>query len=421
MMSTEVPIETTSGLFNDTNVTADVKGDTDIEIWSKNIRFWSFSVMIPTGLLFNMISVPVFMSKHLRVRSASWYLAALGISDSLTLLTCCFDYWIGIPVTKTSPVWCVVNSYLSHACRLFSAVLVTSFTVERFICVVKPLKRASLSKPGRTRKLIALQAFLCALCTTFVLFTVETNVQVQGRDPECDVKRNRTGVYIVCTTLFLLLGSILVPILVIFTLNAFMMRKLCMRKASLTHTSSNSHVGFAKLVRRHSFNTATLLLVVSTSFVILNIPYCVSFLMLFLQTSGLIAMEPGPLGNLFAVKYLTSVPYHLNYCINFLLYNVCARAFRVEMGRFLSSPCRMYKNRHLSRNRSSTFTRTMSERFPWSSRSRSTMKHCNQFFMVPNCGGYCIRPETSSFAVEPANVPQPKPMGYLARSRSFCL
>ena len=345
------------------NYSASATGESDIEMWSKNFMFWSLSLIFPVGLLFNMISVSVFMSKSLRLRSASWYLAALAVTDSVTLLTCCFEYWmkdphIGIPVTKVSIALCILITYLSYASRLFSAILVTSFTVERFICVMAPLKRAALSKPGRAKKLITFQCVLCILCTVFIPFTMEIKAGLNGREAECDVRGDRYEIYFICTVIFLLFGSIVIPIIIIFTLNVFIMNKLSMRRSSLAHQNSRSHVGFVKQVRRKSFNTATILLTVSTSFVILNVPYCIAFSMLFFKSYGFMKTWGNfAFGSLFAAKYLTTVPYYLNYCINFLLYNVCARAFRIEMARLMCYTCRVYNERKMMKKRNSTLRR----------------------------------------------------------------
>ena len=398
---TYTTIKTDYGEWNTTiskNESTVTTGETGIEIWSKNVMFWSLSLIIPMGLLFNIISIPVFMSKPLRLRSASWYLAALAITDSVTLLMCCFEYWmkdphIGVPITKLSLGLCILVTHLSYASRLFSAILVTSFTVERFICVVAPLKRAALSKPGRARKLITFQFVLCILCTAFIPFTMEIKEGLNGREAECDVRGDRYEIYFICTTIFLLFGSIVTPIIIIFTLNVFIMNRLFMRRSSLAHQNSNSHVGFARQVRRKSFNTVTILLAVSTSFVILNVPYCISFSMLFFKSYGFMKSWGNyAIGSLFAAKYLTSVPYHLNYCINFLLYNVCAHGFRIEMGRLMCYTCRVYNEKKMIRKRNSTLCRTtQSERL--TTDGRFPKKSCNQFFMVPRCAnGHCIRP-----------------------------
>ena len=369
--------------------------------------FWSLSLIIPMGLLFNIISVPVFMSKALRRRSASWYLAALAIADSVTLLTCCFEYWmkdphIGIPITKRHTILCILVSHLSCASRLFSAVLITSFTVERFICVVAPLKRAALSKPSRARRVITGQCILCIICTSFVPFTMGIKEGLNGREAECDVRQDQYQIYFIFTAIFLLFGSIVIPIIVIFTLNTFMMKKVCLRRTSLAvQNATTAHGGLARRVRRKSFNTASILLTVSTSFVILNIPYCISFLLLFFQAFGILKWGSQTTGSLFAAKYFSSVPYYLNYCVNFLLYNVCARAFRVEMRRLLCYPCTIFGD-NTSKKRSPTLSRsrpTLSAKL--TSDSRMTRKMCNQFFAVPHCNGHCIRPETSSFTSDP--------------------
>ena len=405
MKTDEGNTTTATNIWNTTNAHNETTGETDTEMWSKTVMFWSLSFIIPIGLLFNGISVPVFMSKPLRVRSASWYLAALAIADSVTLITCGFEYWmkdphIGIPVIKTSLCICILVTYLSYASRLFSAILVMSFTVERFICVVAPLQRAELSKPGRVRKLISLQCVLCILCTSFIPFTMEIKEGAFGREAECDVRKDRYGVYIICTAIFLLFGSIVIPIILIFTLNAFIMNKLFLRRSSLAHQNSSSRVGFARQVRRKSFNTVTILLAVSSSFVILNIPYSIAFSILYFQRFGIMQRWGSVVfGSLYAAKYLTSVPYYFNYCVNFLLYNVCARAFRTEIRRLICYTCRVYHEKKMIRKRNSTLSRT-TQSTRLTTETRSSRKICNQF-----CGnGYCIRPETSSFASEPVNM-----------------
>jgi hypothetical protein len=94
----------------------------------------------------------------------------------------------------------------------------------------------------------------------------------------------------------------------------------------------------------HDYNVTVLLLVVSTTFVVLNVPYCVSWFALFMKVGGVAGDNGGVeqlaacaerqlIGRLHAAKYISSVPYYLNYGINFALYSVCARAFRTQLCR----------------------------------------------------------------------------------------
>lgn len=92
--------------------------------------------------------------------------------------------------------------------------------------------------------------------------------------------------------------------------------------------------------RHYEYNVTILLLVVSTTFVVLNVPYCACWFALSASVGifGGSTMDVGCpeqqlIGRLHAAKYVASVPYYLNYAINFALYSLCARAFRVQLCR----------------------------------------------------------------------------------------
>jgi len=94
--------------------------------------------------------------------------------------------------------------------------------------------------------------------------------------------------------------------------------------------------------RQRDHNVTYLLLVVSSTFVVLNVPYCICWLALFFYhvdldpaTSSCAARHLA--GSLLAAKYVATVPYCLNYGVNFALYSVCARAFRDQLLRILST------------------------------------------------------------------------------------
>ena len=56
--------------------------------------FSGLSAIIPAGLVLNALSLLVLMSRPMRRRASSWYLAALAVSDSLSLVAVSFDYWL---------------------------------------------------------------------------------------------------------------------------------------------------------------------------------------------------------------------------------------------------------------------------------------------------------------------------------------
>ncbi len=307
---------------------------------SRNFMFYSFSFIIPFGLICNTLSIFVFMSRSLRSRAASWYLAALALSDDMALLSGMVDHWlkdsrIGLPIIKNSNVVCIINTHISYTSRVLSAWLVTSFTVERFIGLTFPLKRAALSTSTHVRRLILGEFIICCVITSFTLFTIGVDDMSYGK--ECDVLPDRAHVYSVFNTLFLIFGSIIMPILIIFTLNMFILYKIYQRK--VLFTPKNIHFGgmqrenHSKVSRK--INIATLLLVVSITFVILNAPYCVCWIVVYFQhvRLGWEDTSSEVKWHLFAAKYFITVPYYLNYSINFALYSLCARGFRVAVMR----------------------------------------------------------------------------------------
>ena len=303
---------------------------------SKSFMFFTLAIILPVGLLCNTLSAVVFMTKPLRNRASSWYLAALAVSDDLALLTVMVDYWlkderVGLNTVQTSRALCISITYLSYTARLLSAWLITAFTIERFIGVVYPLKRAALSSTSHARKVIACQTGPCFVLTSFTLFTIDIVEVPYGTD--CDVRPDLFNVYLVFNVLFVIFGSIVVPILIICTLNIFILHKVYQRRKNFAPRNlcfNRSSILSYKSAK--DYNIATVLLVVSMVFVALNVPYCACWFILFFYHFDLVGhFGPNVIWKLYAAKYISSVPYYLNYSINFGLYNLCARKFRKQL------------------------------------------------------------------------------------------
>ncbi|CRL00075.1 CLUMA_CG013358, isoform A [Clunio marinus] len=90
----------------------------------------------------NILSVIVFFRTKLRMLSSSYYLAALGISDTCFLLGAFISWlnYIDISIYNKN-YFCQFFTYLCSLCSFLSAWFVVAFTVERFIAVLYPLKR----------------------------------------------------------------------------------------------------------------------------------------------------------------------------------------------------------------------------------------------------------------------------------------
>jgi len=87
---------------------------------SQDVMFSGLSIIIPAGLILNALSLVVLMSRPMRRRASSWYLAALAASDNLSLVAVSFDYWlkdsrIGLQVLETLLHCFIVHTVVNDA------------------------------------------------------------------------------------------------------------------------------------------------------------------------------------------------------------------------------------------------------------------------------------------------------------------
>lgn len=101
--------------------------------------------LVFVGSIGNILSVIVFFKTKLRKLSSSYYLAALGISDTCFLLGAFVSWlnYININIYNKN-YYCQFFTYMSGLCSFLSVWFVVAFTVERFIAVLYPLKRQTM-------------------------------------------------------------------------------------------------------------------------------------------------------------------------------------------------------------------------------------------------------------------------------------
>lgn len=278
---------------------------------------------------------------------------------------------MNVQIVTSSSITCVMVSHLSYASRLLSSILITTFTVERFIGVVFPLRRSMLLTIAHARRIIGVEVLVCCLLATFTTFTIgidNTQKQKLGfNGTDCDILADMEQVYAGFNVAFLVIGSIVGPIFVVTTLNAAILSRIVGRTelsmnaaGSISYdTSSSTSSSCAHPHWHHNeYNVTLVLLVVSTTFVVLNVPYCVCWFLLFTKVDSATdavgppsCVERQLIGSLHAAKYLASVPYYLNYGINFALYSMCARAFRIQLSRDVAAVRRLLTCRRSDQER----------------------------------------------------------------------
>ncbi len=118
-----------------------------------NVMFYYTPLIVLGGSIGNILSVLVFFKTKLRKLSSSYYLAALGVSDTCFLLTsfCNWFNFVNAYNLYNQNIFCQFFTYLSYLSNFLSVWYVVAFTVERFIAVLYPLKRQTMCTVRRAK------------------------------------------------------------------------------------------------------------------------------------------------------------------------------------------------------------------------------------------------------------------------------
>lgn len=149
--------------------------DSTFSTWRVAVFLHSYytPLIIVTGSIGNIFSVVVFFRTKLRKLSSSYYLAALGISDTVFLLMNFIPWFpMGAELQSIDTV-CKLTTFLSGVSSVLSAWFVVAFTIERFIAVLYPLKRQTMCTVRRA-KIVIIGLLLAGLidCSPLLYFFV---------------------------------------------------------------------------------------------------------------------------------------------------------------------------------------------------------------------------------------------------------
>lgn len=228
-------------------------------------RFWLFftPALVLGGTLGNLLSIYVFYKSKLKTHTTSQYLTALAVSDTLFLLQLLPAWFDAVQETSifNKEGFCQLFIYLSYVCSFISSWLVVAFTIERFVAVLRPLRRRRLFTPGRVRWVIG------ALVAVALAFNLPVLLFATAYSNDCEPKVE----YYAQAARFNLIDTVLtfsVPLLVIVVLNGWIMGGVLMLDRARTRLQAAEGVTYPRTQQR----VTRMLLTVSTVFVLLNLP-----------------------------------------------------------------------------------------------------------------------------------------------------
>ena len=310
------------------------------------IRHYLLSVVILAGIAANIVSIVIFVRCRHKDSASVVYLTMLSVSDCGNLVVYTIFYWIDdglkaitgdrwyFAIRGNSHMGCKLLRFVLDMCRFLSAWIIVAFSIERCIAVWFPLHVVRwLTKRRRAITCCTLVATAgISNLPTLTHFGIIT--RYFGTDTEITCFFDTRGMSKLTKT-FLFFGNItvknyLAPCIAIVALNVIIIAGIMNTRRSkiLQQRSGNQDM-------RATVN----LLIVSTIYFILNIPYVIIW-------SGLeFAVFPYSARRyLYSIGHFTTSLTVLNYCTNFVIYCKSLDYYRQEVKLLLSYCCKKEKD-----------------------------------------------------------------------------
>ena len=312
------------------------------------IHLYCTPPIIVIGLVGNLLSFLVFTCTNQKHLSSSVYLAALAVVDSAFLLQLMLLWptYLRIFVVHTQGL-CQLVIYLSYVASFLSVWLVVAFTVERFIVCMAPLQRSTMCTTSRAKAVVASLSMSALLAYSYNTWT--SNVVVNAHShKECTVRPQFQALVDVISlidsfvTLVLpVVGIVIMNMKIILKVLDFEKSRKSMIPVKKQSVNSSHSSGSQSSLwdyegpgskrnqsarSRSQMKVTKMLLVVSTIFLVLNVPSHAVRVYDTFQTF----FNPNyrPSKQLYLWQQVFTFLFNCNFSVNFFLYSFCGTSFR---------------------------------------------------------------------------------------------
>ena len=306
-----------------------------------DVRFYSLGVIIPIGLLGNIISILVFLSSQLRRKTPGQYFLALAFADNVVLVgELCL--WLNRSDLEKRQIGatfmqydipCKVVNYIRYLGRIWSSLIVMTVSIERFASILSPLKTARWSRPNSARMIILFLLVFSSLLSS-PIFTF-LGISTHNGKQFCYITPEQRRYFLVWCMSGVVAFEMIVPGFVILILTGMIIYKLTLASSLRTSLQGNGVLSG----RRSEKQTNATLIAVASAFLLLRLPYVISYYLylniVLTKKKACTSLFEYRVFAVFAISYIFAI---LNYSINFVLYFVAGSSFRKEL--YASLTCR---------------------------------------------------------------------------------
>ncbi|XP_013400602.1 thyrotropin-releasing hormone receptor [Lingula anatina] len=317
------------------------------------LNLYTTPIIVFFGLVGNVLSFLVFNYTYLHRLSSSTYLAALALTDQIFLTMLLVGPWLQSLSAETPQGidgLCQLQVYFTNVVGFLSVAYVVGFTVERYVAVCYPLKRPEFCTSKRAKCVVISLAVFACVFNSVSLFTNGI------RDGYCAPLIEEHMELIMGFTYIDTVVTLILPTALLIFMNIRIATKVAYfySNRQVMHTASSTdkltvvlmrfHNGVqtvdtgllthgGKRLRRTQVKITKMLLLVSTVFLVLNLPSHSMRVYHLVVTSKREGYSVSPLE--WALQQIFQLLYYTNFAINFALYSLSGQNFRKALRRLL--------------------------------------------------------------------------------------
>ena len=335
-------------------------GSSNLYVFSKYLRNIYIPLVSIIGLVGNTMSILVFTSQKMKKSSSSVFLAALAVVDNIFLVSLLITWFDGEwhQIIRNA-LTCQLIIYTTYVSSFLSVWLVVCFTYERFFAISFPLKINFLCTVYREKVVVIGLLILACILYNFCFWTITTREVADT--VTCTHKFEYFDFLTIVTWLDTTL-TMVVPFFAILYGNIKVVFHVVRCSAMSCKQSQNpvssstfeTSAGARSVTERPmifqprknrsipQLRVTRTLLLVSTTFLILNLPSHIVRLysiILTISSTPETYMISSPM--LLFVQEVTYLLYYTTFSCNFVLYTIFGRNFQSVLRNLLS--CKSHK------------------------------------------------------------------------------
>ncbi|XP_074643405.1 uncharacterized protein LOC141900414 [Tubulanus polymorphus] len=313
------------------------------------IRAYVTIPLICIGIFGNGMSILIFLQTRKSKDSASvQYLSALAVSDTMNLALYGLTEWFrsgakdassgkwSFEILAKNGALCKICRYLSFISFHLSSWIIVTFAAERLVAVWFPLKSTRLISCGRRRRIIIFLVVSTMLMKLPYLHLYEIHQVHRNVTATCFYDKTKWKYGYLYTFIDFFVATFLPCVLLCLVNLAITIGVIKSKKAVKIRSATCNEQ------RRAMENKCIVnLLIVSSLFVVLEIPYVVVWMMYFIMSRPGQSTIPDEDYVMFIFKLakLFSSFKMLNYSLNFIVYTLSLDFYRRKFKRLLCCCC----------------------------------------------------------------------------------